>query len=76
MASALIGGLQNNGIPPSEIAVIEINEESRARLEKDHRVRCYAEPDADALNCDATTFMSTLHRSLPYSSSRQYTRSF
>ena len=53
MASALIGGLLNQGFPAGEIAVIEINEESRARLEKDHRVRCYAEPDADALNCDA-----------------------
>ena len=38
MASALIGGLQNNGIPPSEIAVIEINAENRARLEREYRV--------------------------------------
>jgi pyrroline-5-carboxylate reductase len=45
MASALIGGLLNNGIPPSEIAVIEINAENRARLEREFRVRCYAEPD-------------------------------
>ena len=53
MASALIGGLLNQGFPAGEIAVIEINEESRARLEKDYRVRCYAGPDAVALNCDA-----------------------
>lgn len=53
MASALIGGLQNNGIPPSEIAVIEINAENRARLEREYRVRCYAEPDPVSMHCDA-----------------------
>ena len=53
MASALIGGLQNNGIPPSEIAVIEINTENRARLEREYRVRCYAEPDPVSMRCDA-----------------------
>ena len=53
MASALIGGLQNHGIPPGEIAVIEINAESRARLEREYRVRCYAEPDPVSMHCDA-----------------------
>ena len=53
MASALIGGLLNNGFPANEIAVIEIGEESRANLEKRFGVRCFAEPDATALYCDA-----------------------
>jgi pyrroline-5-carboxylate reductase len=53
MASALIGGMLNQGFPPGEIAVIEINEDSRSRLEKDYRVRCYAEQDPVALRCDA-----------------------
>ena len=53
MASALIGGLQNHGIPPGEIAVIEINAENRARLEREYRVRCYAEPDPVSMHCDA-----------------------
>ena len=39
MASALIGGLLNNGFPAKEIAVIEIGAENRARLEKNLRVR-------------------------------------
>ena len=53
MASALIGGLLNNGFPADDIAVIEIGAESRARLGKTYGVRCYAEPDATALHCDA-----------------------
>ena len=53
MANALIGGLLNNGFPPSGIAVIEIGAESRARLEKSYGVRCYAEPETAALYCDA-----------------------
>ncbi|WP_263768374.1 pyrroline-5-carboxylate reductase [Propionivibrio soli] len=53
MANALIGGLLNHGFPPSSIAVIEISEEGRARMEKSYGVRCYSEPEAEALNCDA-----------------------
>jgi pyrroline-5-carboxylate reductase len=53
MAGALVGGLLNHGIPASEVAVVEIRAESRSRLEKDYHVRCYAEPGAVALNCDA-----------------------
>ncbi len=53
MASALIGGLLNNGFPASEIAVIEIGAESRSRLERAYGIRCYAAPDAAALYCDA-----------------------
>ena len=52
MASALIGGLLNNGFPAGEIAVIEIGAEGRARLEKNYGVRCYAETEAAALACD------------------------
>lgn len=53
MASALIGGLLNHGFPQSEISVIEIGVESRARLEKDFGIRCYAAPEASAFYCDA-----------------------
>ena len=53
MASALIGGLLNQGFPATDIAVIEINEANRARLERGYRVRCYAAPDSVALRCDA-----------------------
>jgi len=53
MASALIGGLLNNGFPANEIAVIEINDENRASLERSFAIRCYAKPDASALYCDA-----------------------
>lgn len=53
MANALIGGLLNNGFPANEIAVIEIGPENRASLERNFGVRCFAEPDAAAMNCDA-----------------------
>ncbi|MFZ4538144.1 pyrroline-5-carboxylate reductase [Propionivibrio sp.] len=53
MASALIGGLINQGFSPDDIAVIEIGAENRARLEKEYEVRCYAEPKAAAFQCDA-----------------------
>ena len=53
MASALIGGLLNQGFPASDIAVIEINEDHRARLERGYRVSCYAAPDPVSLRCDA-----------------------
>lgn len=53
MATALIGGLLNHGFPSSDIAVIEIGAENRARLEKSFRVQCSAEPDAASMHCDA-----------------------
>lgn len=53
MANALIGGLLNNGFPANEIAVIEIGAESRASLERSFGIRCFPEPEAAALNCDA-----------------------
>ena len=53
MATALIGGLLNHGFPSSDIAVIEIGAENRARLEKSFRVHCSAEPDVTNMHCDA-----------------------
>jgi pyrroline-5-carboxylate reductase len=53
MASALIGGLLNQGFSPEEMAVIEIGAENRARLKKAFGVRCYAEPEDKAMQCDA-----------------------
>ena len=52
MASALIGGMLNTGFPVSDIAVIEIGAESRERLERKYGIRCYAEAESSALNCD------------------------
>jgi pyrroline-5-carboxylate reductase len=52
MASALIGGLLNNGFPANAISVVEIGAESRARLERIFGLRCLAEPDAETLTCD------------------------
>ena len=53
MASALIGGLLNQGFPALDIAVIEINEDNRARLERGYGIRSYAAPEPAALRCDA-----------------------
>ena len=52
MASALIGGLLNQGFPAGQLTVIEISAEGRARLEEKFAVRCYDTPQADALDCD------------------------
>jgi pyrroline-5-carboxylate reductase len=52
MANALIGGLLKTGFAAADIAVIEIGAEGRARLENAYGVRCYAAPDASALDCD------------------------
>ena len=53
MASALIGGLLNQGFSPEEMAVIEIGAENRARLVKAYGLRCYARPEDQAMQCDA-----------------------
>ena len=53
MASALIGGLINNGFPADDISVVEIGADNRHRLESRYRVHCYAEPVGDALRGDA-----------------------
>ena len=52
MASALIGGLLNQGFPAGQLTVIEISAEGRARLEEKFAVRCYDAVQADALACD------------------------
>ena len=52
MASALIGGLLNQGVPAGQLTVIEISAEGRARLEEKFAVRCYDAVQADALACD------------------------
>jgi len=52
MADALIGGLLKTGFAASDIAVIEIGAEGRARLAEAYGVRCHAAPDAQALDCD------------------------
>lgn len=52
MASALIGGMISHGFPPGDIAVIEIGEAGRHRLQEHFGVRCYAAPEAAALSCD------------------------
>ena len=53
MASALIGGLLNQGFSPEEMAVIEIGAENRARLVKAYGLRCYTKPEDQAMQCDA-----------------------
>ena len=53
MATALVGGLLNHGFPATDISIIEISAENRARLEKSFGVQCYGEADAAALYCDA-----------------------
>ena len=52
MANALIGGLLNKGIPATDIAVIEINEAGRERLERTYGIRCCPEVNANVLDCD------------------------
>jgi pyrroline-5-carboxylate reductase len=53
MANALIGGLLNNGLPANEIMDVEIEAETRARLERVFGIRCFSEPGDEALACDA-----------------------
>jgi len=53
MANALIGGLLNKGFPAEDIAVVELNADSRAKLEASYGVRTFAGPDAAAWACDA-----------------------
>jgi pyrroline-5-carboxylate reductase len=52
MANALIGGLLKTGFVATDIVVIEIGAEGRDRLEQAYGVRCYAAPEAAALECD------------------------
>ena len=52
MANALISGMIRQGATPGNISVIEINEEIRNRLEQKLGLRCFNEPEQEALDCD------------------------
>ncbi len=45
MANALIGGLLKQGFIASDIEVVELNADNRARLSKDYGVFCHAGPE-------------------------------
>ncbi len=53
MATALIGGLRKQGYSAAGIQVVEPLAENRERLSETFHVRCCAEVDAAALNCEA-----------------------
>lgn len=53
MANALIGGLVRTGFAASDIAVIELGAQGRAKLRLVYGVRCYEGPTVAALDCDA-----------------------
>lgn len=53
MASAMIGGLVQTGFSASDIAVIELGAQGRAKLRLAYGVRCYELPSVAALDCDA-----------------------
>jgi pyrroline-5-carboxylate reductase len=52
MASALIGGLIKNGWSRESLAVVEIDAEARARVERDFAVRTHAEATAGAAGAE------------------------
>jgi len=52
MATALIGGLKQQGFSAAGIQVVEPVEEARLRLTESFGVRCTAAIDASALNCE------------------------
>ncbi len=52
MANALIGGLVSKGFSASDIAVVELNADSRAKLEAAYGVRTFAGADAAAWTAD------------------------
>ena len=45
MASALIGGLLRRGAAATDLGVLEINAEARARMNAEFGVSTYAQPD-------------------------------
>ncbi len=53
MANALIGGLVKTGFAASDVAVIEVGAQGRAKLRLAYGVRCYEVATAAALDCDA-----------------------
>ena len=52
MAAALIGGMLAKGYEAADIAVVELQEDARARLRERFGVRTHASLDAAALTCD------------------------
>lgn len=52
MASALIGGLLQQGFAATDIQVVDLFEAARERLQKDFGVRAVAAPDDTFLSCD------------------------
>jgi len=53
MANAMIGGLVKTGFSASDIAVIELGAQGRAKLRLAYGVRCYEAVSTVALDCDA-----------------------
>ena len=56
MATALIGGLLGKGLDAGQISVVEINEENRARLQRDFAVRVVANLAEGAAGSDIIVF--------------------
>lgn len=51
MAGALISGLVQQGFPPQEIQVVEVNPDARASLTRAFELKAYAGISEDALRC-------------------------
>ena len=52
MANALICGLLGQGYAADDMAVVEISEAARQRLQQAFGIRCHAVPDSAAMACD------------------------
>lgn len=52
MASALIGGLVQQGFPPGDIRVVEVNPDARASLTRVFELNTYTGISEEALRCD------------------------
>ena len=52
MANALIGGLLKQGFAASDIQVVELNADNRAKLSQTYGVACHGGPEAAAWACD------------------------
>lgn len=52
MANALIGGLLKQGFAATDIQVVELNAENRAKLAETYGVTCHGSPEAAAWACD------------------------
>lgn len=52
MATALIGGLRQQGFSAAGIQVVDTSDEARERLTQQFGIRCAAAIDASALNCE------------------------